>query len=92
MKLWGDEALGHREAHERYSWLQDDERLLELQRRHWFALVPKMILPTLLSLIAILVWVSLASSGGVAAAWGTGIGFSSHTCLAYMGLADCGSL
>lgn len=64
-----DEAMGRREARERYSWLQDDERLLDLQCRHWFALVPKMIVPILFSIAAIVIWLSLTGVAALSAQW-----------------------
>ncbi len=59
MSIDADDLLGERATRARYSWLQEGERLVDFNRRHWVALLVKILLPLAITLILLLLWLAL---------------------------------
>ena len=61
--------LGQTHARRRYAWLQKGENLVAFQRRHWLALLRKVALSLVLSVLTMILWVVLTAQGWLGA-WG----------------------
>jgi CRP-like cAMP-binding protein/membrane protein YdbS with pleckstrin-like domain len=66
-----EEYLGRAQERRRYAWLQQSENLVVFQRRHWLALLSKVTLSLILSVLTLILWVLLSFQGWLNAwAWG----------------------
>jgi len=64
-----DELLGPEQERRRYAWLQEGEQLVLFRRRHWIALVDKIIVPVVVSFVIFGLWLVLDTAFELAAVW-----------------------